>query len=608
MEALYQLSYSPVVGTGHGTTRREAVGKPFRDHAHGSTVRIGVTAGQTEDTMPDAAPASSVAAIADRYVEELCALEPITATYLGIAGHDDEIGDLSPSGLSAAEDLLRRTLAGLDGVTPADDRERVARAVMRERLGLELERHEAGLPYGDLNVLASAPQAVRMIFDLMPTATDEERANVRARMEGLPAALAGLADTYREGVKRGVLPARRQVVEVAAQCRRWAGQDGCPGFFSGYAAKLGADDLAAPAAAAEAAYGELARYLTEELAPVARDEDPVGADRYPLETRVFTGSRLDLEETYAWGWDELARIEDDKVAVARALTGDASVVGAAAALDADPSRTLHGEEALRQWMQDLSDRAVADLHGTHFDIAEPIQALRCAIAPPGGNSGAYYTGPSEDLSRPGTMWWALAPDQVDFSTWREVTTVYHEGVPGHHLQVAQDVINAANLTRFQRLACFVSGHGEGWALYAERLMDELGYLEDPGNRLGMLDAQSLRAARVVLDIGAHLRLAIPANRFGWREGEHWTAATMQEFLAAHTLLEPAYVVDEVNRYLGWPGQAISYKVGERVWLEAREDARRRADGGFDLKGFHAAALDLGPMGLDLLREELARLG
>jgi uncharacterized protein (DUF885 family) len=551
---------------------------------------------------------TTVAAIADRYVTERCELEPLTATYLGIAGHDHRLGDLSPVGVAASEALLRRTLADLQATEPANDRERVARAVMQERLGLELERHEAGLHFGDLNVLASAPQDLRMVFDLMATGSDEERANVRSRMAAMPEALSGLTETYREGIRRNVLPARRQVTEVAAQCRRWAGEEDGPGFFTTYAAKLQADDIDAAAGAADGAYGELARFLSDELAPVAREEDPVGPDRYPLETRVFTGARLDLGETYAWGWHELARIDQEKAEVARALTGGDSVAEAAAALDADPGRMLEGEDALQRWMQDLSDRAVAGLHGIHFDIPQAIQALRCAIAPPGGNSGAYYTAPSEDLTRPGTMWWAVPPDQDAFSTWREVTTVYHEGVPGHHLQVAQDVINAANLTRFQRLACFISGHGEGWALYAERLMEELGYLEDPGDRLGMLDAQALRACRVVMDIGAHLRLPIPANPFGWREGEQWTAETMQEFLGSHTLLERAYVVDEVNRYLGWPGQAISYKVGERVWLEAREDARRRANGSFDLKRFHAAALDLGPLGLDLLREELARLG
>ncbi len=558
--------------------------------------------------MP-AAAAESVSAIADRYVEDLAALDPIAATFLGIPGHDHELGDLSPAGVVAGEDLLRDTLDRLRDARPGDDRERVARAVMQERLGLELERHEAGLPYGDLNVLASAPQAVRMVFDLMPTTTEEERADLRARLSAVPDALAGLADTYRDGVRRGVLAARRQVVEVAAQCRRWAGEDGNPGYFSALADRV--DDgggLREPAATAEAAYGQLACYLTDELAPAARDDDAVGPDRYPLETRVFTGARLDLEETYAWGWDELARIDGERAAMADRVVPGGSVAEAAAVLDADPARTVVGPDALRAWMQGLADRAVAGLHGTHFDIPEAIQTLRCAIAPPGGNVGAYYTGPSEDLSRPGTMWWAPPPGQEEFSTWREVTTVYHEGVPGHHLQVAQVVVNAASLTRFQRLACFVSGHGEGWALYAERLMDDLGYLDDPGDRLGMLDAQSLRAARVVLDIGAHLRLQIPPNPFGWRQGEDWTVGSMREFLAARTLLDHAYVVDEVNRYLGWPGQAISYKVGERLWLEARDDARRAQGAAFDLKAFHAAALDLGPMGLDLLAQELARLG
>jgi len=553
--------------------------------------------------------AASVAAIADRYIEELAALDPVSATFLGIPGHDHELSDLSPAGVEATEALLRRTLVDLAASSPFDDRERIARAVMQERLGLELERHEAGLPYGDINVMASAAQGVRMVFDLMPIGTTEDRADVRARMEAMPAALSGLADTYREGIRRGTPPARRQVLEVAGQCRRWAGGQGNVGFFSALAGRAtGGDDLAGPAAAAEAAYDELARYLTEELAPAARPEDAVGRDRYRLEARTFTGARLDLEETYAWGWHELARIETEKAAVSRAVGASGSVAEAASVLDADPARTLHGPEALRQWMQDLSDQAVAGLHGTHFDIPEPIQALRCAIAPQGGNVGAYYTGPSEDLGRPGTMWWALAPGQDEFPTWREVTTVYHEGVPGHHLQVAQVVLNSAGLTRFQRLAGFVSGHGEGWALYAERLMDDLGYLDDPGDRLGMLDAQSLRAARVVLDIGAHLRLAIPANPFGWRQGEQWTVDSMQEFLTAHSLLGPVYVLDEVNRYLGWPGQAISYKVGERVWLDARDDARRRGNARFDLKAFHAAALELGPMGLDLLRQELARLG
>jgi uncharacterized protein (DUF885 family) len=203
------------------------------------------------------------------------------------------------------------------------------------------------------------------------------------------------------------------------------------------------------------------------------------------------------------------------------------------------------------------------------------------------------------------MWWSV-PDGVDsFSTWREVTTVFHEGVPGHHLQSGQVAFRASELNRYRRL-CWNSGHGEGWALYAERLMAELGYLDEPGDRMGMLDAQRFRAARVVVDIGMHLELPIPAGT-GFHEGERWTPALGWDFLRAHCSLQDEFLREELNRYLGWPGQAPSYKVGEREWLAARDDARRRHGSAFDLKAFHNAALHLGSMGIDTMRAELARL-
>jgi uncharacterized protein (DUF885 family) len=245
--------------------------------------------------------------------------------------------------------------------------------------------------------------------------------------------------------------------------------------------------------------------------------------------------------------------------------------------------------------------------GTHFDIPEPIQRIEACIAPT-NDGGIYYTGPSEDFTRPGRMWWAV-PEGIDsFATWREVTTVFHEGVPGHHLQVAQTAYRKELLNRWQRLMCWVSGHGEGWALYAERLMDDLGYLDDPGDKLGMLDAQGFRAARVIVDIGMHNELEIPAdNPFGFHPGETWTPDLGLEFMRQHCRMEDAFIRFEVNRYLGWPGQAPSYKVGERIWLQAREDARTRLGSAFDLKAFHRAALDLGSIGLDPLQAALARI-
>ena len=180
------------------------------------------------------------------------------------------------------------------------------------------------------------------------------------------------------------------------------------------------------------------------------------------------------------------------------------------------------------------------------------------------------------------MWWSVPDGIEDFHPWREVTTVFHEGVPGHHLQVAQTAYRSDTLNRWQRLMCWCSGHGEGWALYAERLMEELGFLDDPADLLGMLDGQSLRATRVIVDIGMHLELEIPAdNRLGaggtaFHPGETWTPELGLEFMRLHCRMDDEFIQFEVKRYLGLPGQAPSYKVGERIWLEARAGVQAAA--------------------------------
>ncbi len=278
------------------------------------------------------------------------------------------------------------------------------------------------------------------------------------------------------------------------------------------------DSLEASARSASAAYSDFASFLERDLLPRGRERDGVGRERYEPQSRAFLGATVDLDETYAWGWEELKRIEDDMDRVAGQIVPGGHVPEAVAALDADPRRVISGKEAFREWMQELADKTMNELADVHFDIPEPIRRIECCLAPT-SDGGIYYTGPSEDWSRPGRMWWAV-PEGIDtFSTWQEVTTVYHEGVPGHHLQVAQTAYRKDLLNRWQRTMCWVSGHGEGWALYAERLMDDLGYLEDPGHRLGMLDAQRLRAVRVIVDIGMHLELEIPVdNPFGFAPG------------------------------------------------------------------------------------------
>jgi uncharacterized protein (DUF885 family) len=262
-------------------------------------------------------------------------------------------------------------------------------------------------------------------------------------------------------------------------------------------------------------------------------------------------------------------------------------------------------DEVREWLQGLMDKAMNDLDGTHFDLAERVRKVESCIAPAGSAAAPYYTAPSEDFSRPGRTWLPTM-GQTRFPVYDLVSTWYHEGVPGHHLQLAQWAHVAENLSRYQATVGGVSANMEGWALYAERLMDELGYLTGPEERLGYLDGQMMRAARVIVDIGMHLELPIPTDS-PFHPGERWTPELAEEFFGAHSSRPADFVESELTRYLTMPGQAIGYKLGERAWLLGREKARERHGDAFDPKAWHMAALSQGSLGLDDLVDELSRL-
>ncbi|HEX7661131.1 MAG TPA: DUF885 domain-containing protein [Pseudonocardiaceae bacterium] len=561
----------------------------------------------------------SVHQLSNQYVDDYARLDPITATLAGVVGYDDQLTDYSPEGHQARADLRSAAVRAIGAAEPADESERVAKGVFLERSGTEADLDAAGQLAAQLNVIDSPPQNIRTAFDLMSTGSAEDWAVIARRLTAVPEAIRKLRTGLRDSADHGHVAALRQVSKVAEQCDIWSGRPGDESFFATLVSQAGSvagtqkgiddallADLRSGADAAAAAYGELAGFLRTDLAPRAPEKDAVGEEIYRLWSRHFTGADLDLTEAYQWAWDEFSRIETEMKQVAGRVRPGGTIAEAAAALDADPRYLLHGTEALREWMQRLSDQALADLRDVHFSIPEPLMALECRIAPPGGGVGAYYTSPNDDFSRPGQMWWSVPADRTEFSTWRETTTVYHEGVPGHHMQIGTAVYKSDTLNRYQRLLCFISGHGEGWALYAERLMRELGYLSDDGNLMGMLDGHLFRAARVLVDIGMHLELEIPAGT-GFHEGERWTPRLGLEFMLSRTITDPAHVRDEIDRYLGWPGQAPAYKLGERLWLAVRDEAKQRRGAAFDLKTFHRQVLELGPMGLDMLRSEITRL-
>ena len=549
---------------------------------------------------PDEREPTEIDRIAEAWIDTSVRLHPEQAVYLGRRGFEGLYSDYSPEGLAADEDAEQDVLRRLVAAEVVDGVDVVTKADLTRELELSIETRAAGLPLRDVNNIESPVQGIRDVLDLEPTGSAEEWAVVAARLGSIGEALAGYAERLRLGVREGIVPARRQVGLAAGQAREFAEAGG---FFEDLAARAAADPavpaslasgIATAARSAADAYERIAGVLEQDVGPAATEEDAVGREAYALQSRRFLGAVVDLDETYEWGLAELARIAAEQAVVASSIVPGGTVEDAIAALEADPAQQLDGTDALQAWMQRLSDAAVESLGRSHFDIPEQVRLLECRIAPT--HSGViYYTPPADDFSRPGRMWWSVPEGVERFTTWRETTTVYHEGVPGHHLQIATALTNRS-LNTWRRNAG-TSGYWEGWALYAERLMAELGSLDDPADRLGMLDGQRMRAARVVIDIGLHLGKRDP-------DGVVWTRDSALELLRDHVHMDDAFLRFEVDRYAGWPGQAASYKVGQRIWDEVRAEAAARAGDAFDVTAFHRRALMMGGMGLDTLRSAM----
>ncbi|NBY51913.1 MAG: DUF885 domain-containing protein [Actinobacteria bacterium] len=538
-----------------------------------------------------------ISQILDRFMEEGIKLSPIGATMLGVPGLDDQLDDLSMAGNEKRAELTRSTLQALKNETPVNEYDRIARDVAVERLTSELnlnDTYEARILF---NLISSPVTSIRQVFEMMNRDKPETNSNVIKRMNGIGAALEGWKSSLTFVAEKGKFNSRRQVLATAGQLETFS-----KGAFTAVARKFNPagdnSDLAAAAKSAENACAALATWMRDVYAPQALPEDGVGETRYKMWARHFTGADLDLRDTYEWGINQLNQINERMWVAAKKLYPDATTLREVAdRLDKDPRYTVEGEETLLKKLREFIDAAVERLDGKEFDIDPRIRTCEARLAPEGSASAAYYMGPSEDLSRPGTTWFPTMGRKT-FGWWNIVSTWYHEAVPGHHLQIATTKINTSRLNRFQRNRVFISGYSEGWALYAERLMDELGAFEDPGYEMGYLSAQGLRAARIVVDIGMHC---------GYQDfnGEVWNAESAFKLLHERALLDEISARSEVDRYLGWPGQAISYKVGERFWMEARETARARLGEKFELKKFHAFALGLGPMGLDPFKREMA---
>lgn len=542
-------------------------------------------------------------AACEALVQDLAQLSPTEATAWGIEGHDGELQDFSPEYWEALAERKSEMLEDLDAFDESrdsdedsdflegesfDEVDQVTSDVLRDRLRIDVEEHYRGEDLRLLNNIESPVQIIRDTFMLMPQKTPEQREAIRSRLSKVPQALRGYRSSLQEAAQEGHIAAFRQVHDVMSQCDELSES-------GGVLEKLGVDPADESVLAARQAFGELSDWMGEHLAPHASNQDRVGRERYELASHKYVGDILDPDDTYEWGVERLRVICEEQKKLAEELYGEGtSVRKAYRLLNDDPAYQVHGTDEFQRWMRASVDKAIEALDGQCVDIPEAIREVECRIDP-SGTGGIFYTPPTEDLSRSGAMWWSVPAGQTVFHTWQELSTVYHEGVPGHHLQLGQTLLHRDTLNSWRRLVCWISGHGEGWALYAEHLMNELGFQDDPGNRMGYLDQERLRAARVVLDIGVHLgKPTLDGTGV-------WDATYAKNFLRENTAMPEGNFEFELTRYLGWPGQASSYAVGQKAWLELRRDAVTQ---GYSLRDFHREALALGSIPMSILRDRL----
>ena len=540
---------------------------------------------------------SPIFELSSTYIDDMAKLSPMGCTYLGIKGHDHELDDFSVDGRKPSADLVAKTLKKLEDLQPLDEIDRIAKAVMQERLTSSKELHETYEEHTMWNVLLSPVHSVRQIFEMMAHETSEDFAIMTERMSKVEWAQNTWFSCIMDMAKMGKVTARRQVLGLINTLETIG-----KGGYSNFAMKVDSANkypqLHENAKKSDAAASALAIRVKSDYLPLARSEDAFGEERYRMWARFFTGAQLDLRATYEWGLEDLQNINDRMWRIAPKLKPGAKTLREVADfLDTSPDHTVKGNDEILNRLKAFTAAAADRLDGVHFDIDDRIRFCDVRLAPEGSASAAYYMSPSEDLSRPGTTWLPTLGKDIH-GWWNLVSTWYHEAIPGHHLQNAVAILEKDRLSRFQRTEAWISGYGEGWALYAERFMDELGAFDEPGIEMGFLSGQGLRAARIVVDIGMHC---------GYKDknGNVWNAESAKALLMNYALLDKEHATSEVDRYLGWPGQAISYKVGERVWMKSREDAKVRLGSKFDMKKFHSYALKLGPMGLDPFAVEMS---
>jgi uncharacterized protein (DUF885 family) len=543
-----------------------------------------------------------VNALADRFWEAILELHPTTATIYGDDRYADRLEDPGPDGRARVRTLMERTAAeataiDTDGL-PTEDR--ITRDMLKVIAELNIEEDDQALH--ELRVvdqMGGPQQLLPQLTQFQPADTPERLEAFITRLHAYPAFMAANARILADGLASGLTAPRIVAERTIAQIERML-EIPIESAIVPSMVKVASEadrerirdivrDVVYPADIAflEALRGD---YLAATRGDPGLWSAPNGDQLYRTAIRSWTTLDLDPDEVHRTGLEELESIEAERRVIARGAGFGDDTAAYRAALDGDAANTPRTKDELIERATEDIERAMA-VAPRYFGVlpraicdVRPVEEYKEKDAP-----FAYYYPPAPDGSRPG-IYYANGYDLPSRKYSKLATTTYHEAAPGHHFQITLEMENP-HLNTFRRLGARMVGgaYVEGWGLYSERLADEMGLFRDEAERFGMLDAQAWRAARLVVDTGLHAL--------------RWPRQRSIDFLREAGLSETDAVI-ETDRYICWPGQALTYKIGQRAIEKLRAELSARDGSAFDLRAFHDAVLGHGSLPLATLSREL----